>query len=121
MALANWQLGKNAEILDAAGATKITAVTHKRCTGNTFHQHGTARMGFNPETSVLNEWCEAHDVPNLYVVDGSGFASALGVNPTLTMMAHAWRASEYIAHRHAKGSKGRMDRPKIVRKQAVEA
>lgn len=121
MALAAWQLNKNAEILDAAGATQITAVTHKRCTGNTFHQHGTARMGFDPEKSVLNEWCEAHDVPNLYVVDGSGFASALGVNPTLTMMAHAWRACDYIARRHARGAKERARRSVSIHKPALEA
>lgn len=116
LALAKWQLAKNSEILDAAGAIKISAVTPQSSTGNTFHQHGTARMGFDPSTSVLNEWCEAHDVPNLYVVDGSGFATALGVNPTLTMMAHAWRAAEFIADHHAKGNKYRLDRPKTVRK-----
>lgn len=121
LALAKWQIAKNAEILDAAGASQITAVMHKRCTGNTFHQHGTARMGFDPQKSVINEWCEAHDVPNLYVVDGSGFPSALGVNPTLTMMAHAWRASEFIARHHAKGTKFRLDRPRAVRKKATEA
>ncbi|MDR7031167.1 GMC family oxidoreductase [Rhizobium rosettiformans] len=114
LALARWQLAKNSEILDEAGAKQITAVTHQRCTGNTFHQHGTARMGFDPEKSVLNEWCEAHDVPNLYVIDGSGFPTALGVNPTLTMMAHAWRASEYIADYHAKGRKHRLERPLAV-------
>ena len=78
-------------------------------------------MGYDPERSVLNEWCEAHDVPNLYVVDGSGFASALGVNPTLTMMAHAWRTSDYIARRHARGAKDRADGARVVRKIPVEA
>ena len=114
LALAKWQLAKNSEILDAAGAKQITSVTHLRCTGNTFHQQGTARMGFDPDKSVLNEWCEAHDVPNLYVIDGSGFPTALGINPTLTMMAHAWRASEFIADYHAKGRKFRLDRPAAV-------
>ena len=114
LALAKWQLAKNSEILDAAGAKQITSVTHLRCTGNTFHQQGTARMGFDPDKSVLNEWCEAHDVPNLYVIDGSGFPTALGINPTLTMMAHAWRASEFIADYHAKGRKFRLDRPATV-------
>jgi choline dehydrogenase-like flavoprotein len=114
--LAKWQLAKNSEILDAAGASQITSVQHTRCTGNTFHQHGTARMGVDPTRSVLNEWCEAHDVPNLYVVDGSGFPTALGVNPTLTMMAHAWRASEFIADHHAKGRKYRLDRPPVAAK-----
>ncbi len=67
-------------------------------------------MGFDDKTSVLNEWCEAHDVPNLFVLDGSCFPTALGVNPTLTMMANAWRCSEYIADHHVKGRKHRMDK-----------
>jgi choline dehydrogenase-like flavoprotein len=78
-------------------------------------------MGFDPDKSVLNEWCEAHDVPNLYVVDGSGFPSALGVNPTLTMMAHAWRACDYIARRHARGAKEPSSKPRSISKMAVEA
>ncbi|OHV72698.1 GMC family oxidoreductase [Ensifer sp. LCM 4579] len=118
LALAKWQLAKNAEILDAAGAKQVTSVSHQRCTGNTFHQHGTARMGFDPSKTVLNEWCEAHDVPNLYVIDGSGFPTALGVNPTLTMMAHAWRACEFIADYHAKGRKFRLDRRPAARNNA---
>ena len=47
--------------------------------------------GSDPSKSVLNEWGQAHDVDNLFVVDGSGFPTATGVNPTLTMMANAWR------------------------------
>lgn len=101
--MGKWQVDKNMEILDAAGASKTIPVYLERSTGNTCHQHGTARMGFDPNTSVLNEWCEAHDVPNLFVVDGSSFPTALGVNPTLTMMANAWRVCEYIATHKAKG------------------
>lgn len=105
--MGKWQVDKNMEILDAAGARKTIPVYLERSTGNTCHQHGTARMGHNPDTSVLNQYCEAHDVPGLYVVDGSGFPTALGVNPTLTIMAVAWRASEYIAEVHAKGRKAK--------------
>lgn len=103
--MGKWQVDKNMEILDAAGARKTIPVYLERSTGNTCHQHGTARMGHNPDTSVLNQYCEAHDVPGLFVVDGSGFPTALGVNPTLTIMAVAWRASEHIAEVQAKGRK----------------
>jgi choline dehydrogenase-like flavoprotein len=109
VAMARWQVDKNAEILDTAGASKILPVYLEKSTGNTCHQHGTARMGFDDKTSVLNEWCEAHDVPNLFVLDGSSFPTALGVNPTLAMMANAWRCSEYIADHHVKGHKHRLD------------
>ncbi len=101
--MGKWQVDKNMEILDAAGARKTIPVYLQRSTGNTCHQHGTARMGHDPDTSVLNQYCEAHDVPGLFVVDGSGFPTALGVNPTLTIMAVAWRACEHIAETHAKG------------------
>jgi choline dehydrogenase-like flavoprotein len=108
VAMAKWQVDKNMEILDTAGAAKILPVYLEKSTGNTCHQHGTARMGFDKDKSVLNEWCEAHDVPNLFVLDGSCFPTALGVNPTLTMMANAWRCSEYIADHHAKGKAYRL-------------
>jgi len=101
--MGKWQVDKNMEILDAAGARKTIPVYQERSTGNTCHQHGTARMGKDPSTSVLNEYCEAHDVPGLFVVDGSGFPTALGVNPTLTIMAVAWRACEHIVEGYAKG------------------
>jgi choline dehydrogenase-like flavoprotein len=57
-------------------------------------------MGNDPETSVLNKWCQAHEVDNLFVVDGGPFPTGTGANPTLTIMANAWRVAEYIAERH---------------------
>ena len=59
------------EILEAAGASDVQKVYAERVTGNCSHQHGTARMGDDPATSVLDRWCRAHEVENLYVVDGS--------------------------------------------------
>jgi choline dehydrogenase-like flavoprotein len=101
-AMAKWQVAKNAEILEAAGASRIHTVgLADMIPGTTTHQHGTARMGNDPASSVLNRWCQAHDVDNLYVIDGSCFPTATGVNPTPLMMANAWRCSEYIAERHA--------------------
>jgi choline dehydrogenase-like flavoprotein len=67
-----------------------------RVTGNCSHQHGTTRMGNDPDSSVLNKWCRAHEVDNLYVVDGGPFPTATGANPTLTIMANAWRVATHI-------------------------
>lgn len=108
VAMSKWQVDKNAEILRAAGARKTIPVYLQRMTGNTCHQHGTARMGTDPATTVLNEWCQSHDVDNLFVVDGAGFPSSTGVNPTLTMMANAWRACDYITQVYAKGREERI-------------
>lgn len=85
------------EILEAAGATHVDRVYPQRITGNCSHQHGTTRMGNDPATSVLDPTCRAHEVENLFVVDGSPFPTATGANPTLTIMANAWRVAEYIA------------------------
>jgi choline dehydrogenase-like flavoprotein len=84
------------EILEAAGAKGVDRVYAERVTGNCSHQHGTARMGHDPQTSVLDANCRAHEVENLYVVDGSPFPTATGANPTLTIMANAWRVAEHI-------------------------
>jgi len=61
-----------------------------------FHLMGTARMGDDPETSVLDRWGEAHDVPGLFVTDGSAFVTAAAVNPTNTLQALALRAADRI-------------------------
>lgn len=66
-----------------------------RVTGNCWHQHGTTRLGDDPSVSVLDQWCRSHEVDNLFVVDGSPFPT--GANPTLTIMANAWRVAEHIA------------------------
>ncbi len=60
------------------------------------HQVGTCRMGLDPATSVLDIHCKAHDVDNLYVVDGSFFPSLAGVSPALTIMANALRVGEHL-------------------------
>jgi choline dehydrogenase-like flavoprotein len=84
------------EILEAAGGNDITKVYADRVTGNCSHQHGTARMGDDPESSVTDRNCRVHEVANLYVVDGSPFPTATGANPTLTIMANAWRVAELV-------------------------
>jgi choline dehydrogenase-like flavoprotein len=92
-------IDRNAEILEAGGAKKVYRVYIDKVTGNCSHQHGTTRMGDDPDTSVLNRWCQAHDVDNLFVVDGGPFPTGTGANPTLTIMANAWRVAEHIATR----------------------
>jgi choline dehydrogenase-like flavoprotein len=66
--------------------------------GAAIHECGGARMGSDPTRSVLNEWNQAWDVPNLYVTDASCYVSNGGVGPTLTIMAITARACEHIAH-----------------------
>ena len=69
----------------------------------TNHEIGGCRMGADPKRSILNQYCQAHDVPNLYVVDASAFPSASEKNPTHTIMAMASRAADNIADRLKKG------------------
>ena len=96
LALANWTIDRNAEILEAAGARKVWRAYVDKITGNCSHQHGTLRMGTDPAKSVLNKWCQAHEVENLYAVDGSPFPTATGINPTLTIMANAARVADHL-------------------------
>ena len=63
------------------------------------HQNGTIRFGNDPATSVLDRNCKAHDVDNLYVVDGSFFPSSSAVNPALTIMANALRVGDHLLER----------------------
>ena len=63
------------------------------------HQNGTIRFGRDPRTSALDEYCRAHEVDNLYVVDGSFFVSSGAVNPALTIMANALRVGDHLTER----------------------
>ena len=71
--------------------------------GWSIHELGTARMGSDPKTSVLNQFQQSHDVRNLFVVDGSSHVSASCQNPTWTIMALAWRSCDYLADEFRKG------------------
>ena len=68
------------------------------------HELGTARMGNDPKSSVLNQFQQSHDVRNLFVVDGSSHVSASCQNPTWTIMALAWRSCDYLASEFRKGN-----------------
>jgi choline dehydrogenase-like flavoprotein len=85
-----------AEMLEAAGAENITSWANIAPPGLAIHEVGTARMGNDPHTSVLNRWQQAHDVPNLFVMDGSCYPSSACQNPTVTIMALASRACDYL-------------------------
>ena len=84
------------EMLEAAGAEDITRRENMSPPGLAIHEVGTARMGNDPAASVLNRWQQAHDVSNLFVMDGSCYVSSACQNPTLTMMALAARACDYL-------------------------
>ena len=81
------------EVLNAAGATKIVATS--RSTPN-HHLLGTARMGSDPKTSVVDKWGRAHEVKNLFIIDGSVFTTSGCCNPTSTIQAIALRTADYI-------------------------
>ena len=85
---------RGTEALKAAGAAETVAMPLVREAG--WHLMGTARMGRDPRTSVVNERGQAHDVKNLFIVDGSIFVSAGGVNPTSTIQALALYVADGI-------------------------
>ena len=117
LALFNVTYGENERIMqreavkdavamfEAAGVTNITTSNAELSKpGNRIHEMGTVRMGRDPETSVLNGWCQAHDVPNLFVTDGGFMASSACQNPSLSYMAFSARAAHYAADLIAAGT-----------------
>ncbi len=82
------------EALAAAGATEVLVSSPHRPSG--WHLLGTCRMGDHPNGSVVDRWGRAHDVPNLFIVDGSIFVTSAAVNPTTTIQALALRTADYI-------------------------
>jgi len=86
-----------AEMLEAAGAKNIQPYAFQdRVPGYGIHEVGTARMGADPKTSILNQFQQTHDVKNLFVMDGAGFPSGACQNPTLTIMALTVRSCDYL-------------------------
>jgi choline dehydrogenase-like flavoprotein len=83
------------EMLEAAGCTRIEPFLLETPPGLTIHEMGTARMGRDRRTSVLNGWNQAWDVPNLFVTDGACMVSSANQNPSLTYMALTARAAGY--------------------------
>ncbi len=116
----HWQWGENElkmarhmqqtfrEIIEAAGGTVTGGTRHSETGdiaegGSIIHELGTIRMGNDPRKSVLNANCQAHDVKNLFVADAAPFVTNPDKNPTLTIMALAWRTSENLLDLAKKG------------------
>ncbi|MFM8370797.1 MAG: GMC oxidoreductase [Bacteroidota bacterium] len=92
-----------AEMLEASGVKNIRTYDNGSYPGMAIHEMGTARMGNDPKTSVLNKWNQMHDVKNVFVTDGSCMTSASCQNPSLTYMALTARAAEYAVESLKKG------------------
>jgi choline dehydrogenase-like flavoprotein len=92
-----------AEMLEAAGCTDVSGNEDVYRPGEGIHEMGTARMGRDPETSVLNSWNQLHDVPNVFVTDGACMTSAACQNPSLTYMALTARACDYAVEATKRG------------------
>lgn len=86
---------KSIDILQAAGATKVWAPPVGESRGGA-HNRGTCRMGNDPKTSVVDKYHKAHDVPNLFIVDGSSMVTGGRNHPTMTIQALAFRAADHI-------------------------
>lgn len=91
------------EMFENAGIQIVGVDDHLLTPGWSIHELGTARMGTDPKKSVLNQFQQSHDVPNLLVVDGSSHVSASCQNPTWTIMALAWRSCDHLADAMKKG------------------
>jgi choline dehydrogenase-like flavoprotein len=103
IAMYNWYEKKLLELASASGATNVSPgriegmhidETHSQKTNA--HNLGTCRMGNDPTTSVVDKWCRSHEVPNLWVVDGSIMPTGSGYNPTLTILANAYRVADHF-------------------------
>ena len=92
-------IARASEILATAGAKNISC--SRTVLNSPGHLLGTARMGFDPDRSVVNEWGRCHDVKNLFVVDGSIWVTSGGVNPTSTIQALALYIADTIKKRLA--------------------
>lgn len=105
IAMQNWYRERIKEIAEAAGGKPVwdpyvPNLSHlnesEGMKGAAAHFHGSCRMGDDPEASVVDRWCRSHEVPNLWVVDGSVFPTSGGYNPTLTILANAYRVADYF-------------------------
>ena len=106
-----WYEERLAEVARAAGASRVLSPSipgldiklDTPVTGAE-HNHGTCRMGNDPGKSVLDKWCRSHEVPNFWVADGSVMPTNGGYNPTLTILANAYRVSDYFISESSRGS-----------------
>lgn len=94
-AMSSDMAASTAEMLEAAGYKNVRQRQNMMSPGNANHEMGTARMGKDPRTSVLNAFNQMHEVPNVFITDGSCMTSSSCVNPSLTYMALTARACHY--------------------------
>jgi choline dehydrogenase-like flavoprotein len=94
-----------AQMLEVAGAKNIRPfVVPDRVPGFAIHEVGIARMGNDPNKSVLNQFQQTHDIKNLFVCDGAGFTSTACQNPTLTIMTLCVRSMDYLMGEMKRGN-----------------
>ncbi|SKA50768.1 GMC family oxidoreductase [Enterovibrio nigricans] len=93
VAMRNFAYDRGTEVYEAVGAVK----THRVVPYPSTHNLGTNRMSENAEDGVVNKWGQSHDIPNLFISDGSQFTTGAAENPTLTIVALAIRQADYIA------------------------
>jgi choline dehydrogenase-like flavoprotein len=111
LAMYRWYEKKLVEIVEAAGAEKAWPgrvpgihIDEQHSQAGNAHTHGTCRMGDDPSHSVVDRWCRSHDVRNLWIVDGSFFPTSGGYNPTLTILANAYRVADHFVAEGKRGS-----------------
>lgn len=92
------------EILEAAGAKNVRTEAGLISPGRMIHEIGTARMGTDPKSSMLNGFNQMHAVKNVFVTDGAAFTSSANQNPTLTILALTIRACDYLVDEYKKGN-----------------
>ncbi len=94
----------SAEMLEAAGFKNIKTYDSPNNIGLGIHEMGTARMGNDRKSSVLNKWCQVHEAPNVFVTDGAAMTSSACQNPSLTYMALTARAANFAVSELKKGN-----------------
>src|SRR4029077_10365465 len=92
------------EMFESAGLKNISVKKNISAPGNANHEMGTARMGKDPKTSVLNGFNQMHEVKNVFITDGSFMASTGSTNPSLTYMAMTARAVDHAVKELKKGN-----------------
>ena len=111
IAMFNWYEEKLLELASASGAKNVSAsradglhIDENHSQKTNAHNLGTCRMGTDPSKSVIDKWCRSHEVPNLWVVDGGVMPTGAGYNPTLTILANAYRVADHFIRESKAGT-----------------
>ena len=103
LATMKWFLDKTIELMEAAGAEQINGSYPEGGQEGNVHLLGTCRMGNDPAKSVVDKFHRTHDVPNLFICDGSSLVTSGRGQPTMTIQALAFRAAEHTANAARRG------------------